>query len=193
MKKLPKMYQQVISQIIEYIEHKNLSEGDRIPTERELSEMLNVSRASVREAIRSLELLGYLISKQGEGTYIANPPAFIIPVQSFEHRVPDKTLNYYFEVFKMCIEKVSLILQLKQVEPPEENNNLHFWSSCFNWIQDYKIEIENEELLSLLTQLYQLLMENGYFVNKSTPLLTDFNSFYSLGSYELINFFKQQC
>lgn len=190
-KKLPKMYQQVISQIIEYIEQKNLSAGDRIPTEREISEMLKVSRASVREAIRSLELLGYVVSKQGEGTYIANPPAFVIPAQSFDHRLSDNALDHYFEIFIMCIEKISITLQMKQVAPPEENSNLNFWSSCFNWIQDYKIEIENEELLSLLTQLYHLLMENGYLVNKPTPILSNFNSAYRLGSNELNHFFQK--
>lgn len=190
-KKLPKMYQQVISQIIEYIEQKNLSAGDRIPTERELSEMLKVSRASVREAIRSLELLGYVVSRQGEGTYIANPPAFVIPAQSFDHRLSDNALDHYFEIFKMCIEKISLILQMKQVAPPKLDNDVHFWSGCFNWIQDYNSEIGNEELLSLLSQLYHLLKENDYFVDKPSPHLTDFISAYHSNSQELIMFFQQ--
>ncbi|WML50649.1 GntR family transcriptional regulator [Neobacillus sp. PS3-34] len=43
----------------------SLKSGDKIPSERELSERLNVGRSSVREALRALELLASL--KQGAG------------------------------------------------------------------------------------------------------------------------------
>lgn len=47
-----------------------LKSGDRIPSERELSERLNVGRSSVREALRALELLGLIETRRGEGTFI---------------------------------------------------------------------------------------------------------------------------
>ncbi|KGM44900.1 GntR family transcriptional regulator [Neobacillus niacini] len=48
----------------------NLKSGDKIPSERELSERLNVGRSSVREALRALELLGLIETRRGEGTFI---------------------------------------------------------------------------------------------------------------------------
>ncbi|MGM0752474.1 MAG: FadR/GntR family transcriptional regulator [Bacillota bacterium] len=47
-----------------------LQPGDKIPSERELSERLNVGRSSVREALRALELLGLIETKRGEGTFL---------------------------------------------------------------------------------------------------------------------------
>ncbi|WP_053368955.1 GntR family transcriptional regulator [Bacillus sp. FJAT-27245] len=47
-----------------------LKTGDKIPSERELSERLNVGRSSVREALRALELLGLIETRRGEGTFI---------------------------------------------------------------------------------------------------------------------------
>jgi GntR family transcriptional regulator, transcriptional repressor for pyruvate dehydrogenase complex len=47
--------------------------GDRLPSERELSEKLRVSRASIREAIRALESLGLVEIRIGSGTYVASP------------------------------------------------------------------------------------------------------------------------
>jgi GntR family transcriptional repressor for pyruvate dehydrogenase complex len=47
-----------------------LEHGSKIPAERVLAEQLKVSRGSVREAIRTLELQGLAISKHGSGTFI---------------------------------------------------------------------------------------------------------------------------
>ncbi|WP_375137335.1 FadR/GntR family transcriptional regulator [Cytobacillus oceanisediminis] len=52
------------------IEHDGLKPGDRLPSERELSERLGVGRSSVREALRALELLGLIETRRGEGTFI---------------------------------------------------------------------------------------------------------------------------
>ncbi|MFC3883217.1 FadR/GntR family transcriptional regulator [Bacillus songklensis] len=52
------------------METDGLKTGDKIPSERELSERLNVGRSSVREALRAIELLGIIETRRGEGTFI---------------------------------------------------------------------------------------------------------------------------
>ena len=52
-----------------------LKPGDLLPPERELVQMLGVSRGSVRDAIRSLELIGLLEPRQGIGTVVCGPGA----------------------------------------------------------------------------------------------------------------------
>lgn len=44
--------------------------GDKLPSERELSEQLGAGRSSVREALRALELLGLIETRRGEGTFL---------------------------------------------------------------------------------------------------------------------------
>jgi GntR family transcriptional repressor for pyruvate dehydrogenase complex len=65
-----KVYIEILEQIRRLIEEDGLAAGDKIPSERELSERLNVGRSSVREALRALELLGIIETRRGEGTYI---------------------------------------------------------------------------------------------------------------------------
>lgn len=65
-----KVYIEIVRQLRAMIEADGLIPGDKIPSERELSERLNVGRSSVREALRALELLGLIETRRGEGTFI---------------------------------------------------------------------------------------------------------------------------
>jgi len=62
----------IISKIRDLINYKNLEPGDKLPSERMLSEKLEVSRSNVREAIQKLEFYGLLKSIPQSGTFVAN-------------------------------------------------------------------------------------------------------------------------
>ncbi len=62
----------IISQIRDLINYKNLEPGDKLPSERTLSEKFNVSRSTIREAIQKLEFYGLLKSIPQSGTFVAN-------------------------------------------------------------------------------------------------------------------------
>jgi GntR family transcriptional regulator, transcriptional repressor for pyruvate dehydrogenase complex len=65
-----KVYIEIVKQLRFLISEEKLKAGDKLPSERELSERLTVGRSSVREALRSLELLGLIETRRGEGTFI---------------------------------------------------------------------------------------------------------------------------
>ncbi|WP_226667058.1 FadR/GntR family transcriptional regulator [Metabacillus litoralis] len=65
-----KVYIEILRHIKAYIAEKQLSYGDKIPSEREFAEKLKVGRSSVREALRALELLGMIETRRGEGTFL---------------------------------------------------------------------------------------------------------------------------
>ncbi|OLD34813.1 MAG: hypothetical protein AUI83_27715 [Armatimonadetes bacterium 13_1_40CM_3_65_7] len=64
-----KVYEEVAKQL-ERLILKKLQPGDKLPAERELAEMFGVSRSSIRDAIRSLELVGLVEPRQGAGTVV---------------------------------------------------------------------------------------------------------------------------
>lgn len=59
-----------ITQIEALIRRGELRPGDRMPPERELAELLGVSRPTVREALRALSILGIVRSRHGSGNYL---------------------------------------------------------------------------------------------------------------------------
>jgi len=67
-----KVYQEVAKRLERHIAEE-LKPGDRLPSERELVRMLCVSRGSVRDAIRTLEVMGLLEPRQGIGTVVCIP------------------------------------------------------------------------------------------------------------------------
>jgi GntR family transcriptional regulator, transcriptional repressor for pyruvate dehydrogenase complex len=69
-----KVYEEVARQIQNHI-FENLKPGDILPPERELAQKFGVSRSSVRDAIRCLELIGLLEPQQGRGTVVCEPSA----------------------------------------------------------------------------------------------------------------------
>lgn len=66
------LQKEVIAKIRNLINHKNLEPGDKLPSERMLSEKFEVTRSTIREAIQRLEFYGLLKSIPQSGTFVAN-------------------------------------------------------------------------------------------------------------------------
>ncbi len=64
--------EQVAKRLLELVRTRNLKPGDALPTERDLAAMLQVSRPSVREAVRGLQILGVLKARQGSGLFVSS-------------------------------------------------------------------------------------------------------------------------
>lgn len=67
-----KLSHSVVRQIEQLILRGILRPGERLPSERELSERLGVSRPSLREAVSELQLRGLLATRAGAGIYVAD-------------------------------------------------------------------------------------------------------------------------
>lgn len=64
-------YKRVITYVKEQIAVGKLHTGDKLPTERELVQTLSLGRNSIREALRIMEAMGMLESRQGSGNYLS--------------------------------------------------------------------------------------------------------------------------
>ncbi len=69
----------IVSQIVEQIQRDKLKAGDRLPSERQLIEILHVSRSSVREALQGLIAMGLVESRPGQGWFVVDGRGRLVP------------------------------------------------------------------------------------------------------------------
>lgn len=70
-----RLYRQIADQLAELIRRGEFKPGDRLPSERDLSQQFSVSRASVREALIALEIDGLVDVRVGLGVFVNAAPA----------------------------------------------------------------------------------------------------------------------
>ncbi|WP_426153417.1 FadR/GntR family transcriptional regulator [Pseudomonas sp. DC3000-4b1] len=70
----PRLYRQIADQLRALINSGEYPPGSRLPAERELAKLLGVSRASVREAMIALEVIGLVEVRVGNGVLVCEPP-----------------------------------------------------------------------------------------------------------------------
>lgn len=90
-----KTYEAIIDSIKTDIMSGKIKPGQKLPPERELAKKFNVSRTSIREALRTLEILGVTKSVQGSGNYITG------------------------DVEKSLVESMSMMFLLQQIDSLE--------------------------------------------------------------------------
>ena len=70
----PDILKEILHQIERNVLEGKLKKGDKLPAEREWAATLGISRTTLREAIKSLELIGLVKCTQGDSIYITNNP-----------------------------------------------------------------------------------------------------------------------
>jgi GntR family transcriptional repressor for pyruvate dehydrogenase complex len=89
----------VIAQIKSMIVRGELRPGDRLPPEKELASRLGLSRSSLREAIKALDVIRVLEVKRGDGTYVTSlEPKLLLEAISFVVDIHEDTS--LFEIFE---------------------------------------------------------------------------------------------
>jgi DNA-binding GntR family transcriptional regulator len=139
------LYQQLADIIRNSIISGELKYGDKIPTEVELSEKYNVSRITVRAAITQLVDWGFLIKKQGKGTFVSKPKV-------------QRKIEYLSSFTAACeasgLKVTNEVIKREIVEPEMEDKK--------------DLELDDDDKLIYIQRLRlaggePLMLENNYF------------------------------
>ncbi|WP_110927206.1 FadR/GntR family transcriptional regulator [Bacillus massiliglaciei] len=155
-----KIYLDVVENLRRMIEEDGLVSGDKIPSERELSDRMQVGRSSVREALRALELLGLIETRRGEGTFIKDFQ---------EHRLVELLGTFFLqnEKVKQDLSETKRLLEIDCLRilvssaSEDELNGLIKWAETAEFTDDeffMKIAIVNRN--RLLERIWRIV--NSY-------------------------------
>ena len=117
---------EAIARIRDLIRSGGLRPGDRLPPEKELSESLGLSRNSLREAVKALEMINILDVRRGDGTYVTNlRPSSAMDAMSFVLELQqDETILDLLEVRRMLEAaagaKAAALITAEQVQQLRE-------------------------------------------------------------------------
>ncbi len=102
------LYYQLKKQVLELIENSELKNGDLLPAENELCELLDISRPTVRQAFKELVSEGYLQRFKGKGTFVATPKVeerFLSKLEPFNQEMLSKGMKPSTKVLDLRVLK----------------------------------------------------------------------------------------
>jgi len=112
-------HEDIVRQIRSLVEKGKMKKGQKLPPERELSEIFKVSRATVREAIFSLESMKLVQRRQGDGTYViaSSEEALVQPLAAALFHEKDDIIDIFF--IRKIVEPEVAQLASEQATPEE--------------------------------------------------------------------------
>lgn len=112
-----KIYEEIVTQIKSLILEGKLKPGDKLMSERELAEQLQVGRSAVREAFRALEAMRIVEIKPGEGTYVRQVnPDYLVEAMSLLLSSKDHTTKELMELRKILEGECAYLAALRRTK-----------------------------------------------------------------------------
>lgn len=160
-----RVFEDISAQIINQIEDGNWKEGEQIKGELELSKLFQVSRGSIREAIKSLQIMGILVAVSGQGTFVAEnalqkikDSRFVDMISDGKYRDEVLECRYMIEpqaafvAAKICTEQDIAYLQdcydtMMAYADEDDVKNVNCWGQRFH---TYIIEMMKNKVLSAI-------------------------------------------
>jgi len=109
--------QEIITRLLSLIRERKLLPGSKLPPERELATMLQVTRPSLREALRALSIMHVIEMRQGDGTYISSlEPSLLAEDLGFIFLLDDSTYLQLFEARRIVEAGITGLAALRITE-----------------------------------------------------------------------------
>ena len=115
-----KLYEEVANHIQDRIRSEQWRAGERLPAEAELAKEFDVSRSTVREAVRSLQMSGLLRSRTGAGTFVAESAPMILLTRELAEIMSDPNHLRDLVEARLLLEPQLAALAAEHADPAEK-------------------------------------------------------------------------
>jgi GntR family transcriptional repressor for pyruvate dehydrogenase complex len=166
----PQRAARIATQLLDIIELQKLAPGDRLPPERQLAELLEVSRPSLREALHILQAQGLVQIKHGQGTFVQEP----IVAQELRATMMSKThgLNELFDA-----REVLEVPAAKWATEKATKEDIRLLRATLNQIDNvtaiHPIDYDQLQLLDAKFHLTIVEIAGNRFINQTLNVLQD--------------------
>lgn len=124
------LVQEVTDQLLSLMLEGQLQPGDRLPSQKELTQQLQVGRSTVREALRTLDAMGLVALKQGHGTFVKQLDArSIIRPDIMAHVIDRQKTEQLFEA-RQIIEPAIAALASERATAQDLAAIEQAWQAC---------------------------------------------------------------
>ena len=128
---------EAILRIKEMILAGELAPGDRLPPEKELSERLGLSRSSLREAVKALEVIRVLDVRRGDGTYVTSlEPRLLLEAMSFVVDLHDDQSVLEIFAVRRILEPAASALAARNADDDDDRTRCARWSTSVDHAAD---------------------------------------------------------
>lgn len=158
-----KRHEKIVHILLKNIFRKKLNPGDKLPTERQLSDDYGVDRSSLRIALKQLEAMGVLDIRQRDGVYVKNyfkyaGIDFLKVLFSYKDEaaedpiidqyVVEELLNFYIEFFPAMLKA-----SLRQFSPRDVKSLLDLCEETLQNLDDHNKIVKNDlKFLNLIAE-----------------------------------------
>lgn len=180
------LYFQLKSGLLKLINENYFLENEKIPTEIELTELFNISRPTIRQALNELIHEGYITRQKAKGTFIKNQQIgsmFFSQLQSFAKEMSElgmvgttkvidvKTVNnYHGDLLEVFSQELASFIMLQRVRSADQKKVVYVISYIPKGIfGDQQIDFSN-------MSLYEILDSHGHAINKVERNFTAINA-----------------
>ena len=106
--------ERIVKAILEDVKQGRLKPGDKLPSEKQMLEIYQVSRGPVREALRTLRIMNVIDIKQGKGAFITSlDPGLLVEHLEFVLELDNSTIFDLFEVRQMLEPEMAYLAALR--------------------------------------------------------------------------------
>ncbi|HHV81949.1 TPA: FadR family transcriptional regulator [bacterium] len=170
--------EQIAERLKEYIFEKGLKPGDRLPTETELMKIFGVSRSSVREAIKALQLRGLIDVKPRKGAVISNFDLSVV----FDSVMYDLSIRSDEEIFLEILE-ARKALETAILPVVVEKIDEEYLDKLENWLNKMSNATSADEHRVYDMLFHQTLIEathNRFLIQMGVVIFKFFQKLYEL-------------
>lgn len=166
----PQRAARIATQLMDLIELKKLSPGEKLPPERQLADLLEVSRPSLREALHILQAQGLVQIKHGQGTFVQEP----IVAQELRASMMSKThgLNELFDAREVLEVPAS-----KWAAEKATKEDIRLLRTTLNQIntvtKSQPIDFDQLQLLDAKFHIIIVGIAGNRFINQTLNVLQD--------------------